>query len=363
MIPVLRTGAAGILSTSRLVNDKAWSMPELRKDYITDTWVVFSSSRSQRPIQTKGPATETTEAPDCPFCPGNEHMTPPEVLAYRKDGEANGPGWWVRCVPNKYPALIIEGEVKRKVSQVFQAVNGVGAHEVIVETPDHMGNISSLDDKQIYEFVCAYKDRYLDLTKDRRFKYILIFKNHGAGAGATIAHPHSQLIATPIIPRRIMDELRASRTFYEDTGGSCIYDEVIKDELDASERIITQNDFFLALSPYAARYPFEIWILPKAHEVHFEDTSDEERYILAGMMKDIFSRVANLLNDPPFNYYIHTAPCDGRDYSYYHWHIEVTPRLTHTAGFERGTGFYINSVPPEDAARMLREGQGAVSLA
>ncbi len=335
--------------------ERTWGMPELRKDYITDTWVVFSASRSQRPIQTREPATERAETPDCPFCPGNEHMTPPEILAYRENGETDGPGWWVRCVPNKYPALTIEGEVKRKVSQTFHSVNGVGAHEVIIETPDHSGNIPSLDEKQINEFVCAYKDRYVDLTNDRRFKYILIFKNHGARAGATIAHPHSQLIATPIIPRRIMDELRASRTFYEETGGSCLYDEVVENELEASERIITENDSFLALSAYAARYPFEVWIVPKAHEDHFEDMSDRERRILAAFLKDVFSRMDTLLNDPPFNYYIHTAPCDRKDHRYYHWHVEITPRLSSTAGFERGTGFYINSVLPEDAARLLRE--------
>lgn len=334
-------------------------MPELRKDYITDTWVVFSASRSQRPIQTKGePASEKTESGQCPFCPGNEHMTPPEVLAYRGNGVKDGPGWWVRCVPNKFPALTIEGEVKRKVSQTFQSVSGVGAHEVIVETPDHLGHIATLDEKQIYEFVSAYKDRYVDLTNDRRFKYILIFKNHGARAGASIAHPHTQLIATPIIPRRIMDELRVCRTFYEETGGTCLYDEVIKDEQDAAERVVLENESFLTLSPYAARYPFETWILPKAHEVHFEDMNDKERHVLASMVKDIFSRMDALLNDPPFNYYIHTAPCDRMDHRYYHWHIEITPRLTNTAGFERGTGFYINSVPPEDAARMLRDKAG-----
>ncbi|MFQ5838971.1 MAG: galactose-1-phosphate uridylyltransferase [Thermoplasmata archaeon] len=330
-------------------------MPELRKDYVTDTWVVFSTSRSQRPIEMRKRSPRPTTSSPCPFCPGNEHMTPPEILAYRSNGEVNGPGWWIRCVPNKYPALIIEGEVKRRVSQLFHSVNGVGAHEVIVETPDHFGNFPSLDEKHIYEVICAYRERYVDLTKDARFKYILIFKNHGPEAGASLAHPHSQLIATPIIPRRIMDELRASRNFYEETGGSCIYDEIVEEEMEASERVVAENEAFLALCPYASRFPFEVWILPKEHEVHFEDMVYEEMRTLAHVLKDTFARLDGLLNDPPFNFYIHTAPCDRKDHRYYHWHMEITPRLSNTAGFERGTGFYINSVPPEDAARLLRE--------
>jgi UDPglucose--hexose-1-phosphate uridylyltransferase len=330
-------------------------MPELRKDYVTDTWVVFSTWRAQRPIEAKKGSSSSKPAAPCPFCPGNEHMTPPEILAYRSDGEVNGPGWWVRCVPNKYPALIIEGEVKRRVSQIFQSVNGVGAHEVIIETPDHYANLASLDEKQIYDIICAYRDRYVDLTKDTRFRYILIFKNHGVEAGASLAHPHSQLIATPIIPRRIMDELRSSRDFYESVGGSCIYDEIVEEEMASGDRVVAENHEFLAICPYASRFPFETWIMPKEHEVHFEDMGDGERHVLASMLKDVFSRLDGLLNDPPFNYYIHTAPCDRKDHRYYHWHLEITPRISNTAGFERGTGFYINPVPPEDAARLLRE--------
>src|SRR5438034_3209955 len=173
-------------------------MPELRKDYVTDTWVVFSASRAQRPGAFRG-GTSTTDPVKCPFCYGHEHMTPPEVLAYRKDGVPNGPGWWIRCVPNKYPALQVEGEVHRRVSQLFHSVNGVGAHEVIIETPEHEHHLSMQSEFQVQEIITAYKQRYLDLIRDKRFKYILIFKNHGERAGASISHPHSQLIATPIV--------------------------------------------------------------------------------------------------------------------------------------------------------------------
>ena len=329
-------------------------MPELRKDYVTDTWVVFSTVRSKRPGEFKFES-RPTPPEKCPFCIGHEHMTPPEILAYRKEGAANSAGWWIRCVPNKYPALSVEGEVRRHVSQLFHSVNGVGAHEVIVETPDHDTPLPELSDFQVKEVIIAYKQRYLDLIKDKRFKYILIFKNHGEKAGASLSHPHSQLIATPIVPRRIMEEVNAATRYYESTGGACIWCEVIETELEEEKRVVSENDMFVSISPFAARFPFETWILPKAHETAFEDITDEERTPLARMLKDVLGRLYHILDDPPFNYYIHTAPCDRKE-TRYHWHLEITPRLTQTAGFERGTGFYINPVMPEDAASILREG-------
>ncbi|OGS50942.1 MAG: galactose-1-phosphate uridylyltransferase [Euryarchaeota archaeon RBG_16_68_12] len=329
-------------------------MPELRKDYVTDTWVVFSTVRSKRPDDLKVPS-RVTPKEKCPFCPGHEAMTPPEILAYRKGGPPNSPGWWIRCIPNKYPALQVEGEVHRQVRQLFHSVNGVGAHEVIVESPEHDANLADLSDFQVQEVIIAYKQRYLDLIKDRRFKYILIFKNHGEKAGASQSHPHSQLISTPIVPRRIMEEVNAATHYYDSTGGSCIWCEVIETELEEEKRVVSENDTFVAISPFAARFPFETWILPKAHEMAFEDVTDEERTPFARMLKDVLGRLHSILDDPPFNYYIHTAPCDRKE-TRYHWHLEITPRLTETAGFERGTGFYINPVMPEDAAQILREG-------
>ena len=327
-------------------------LPELRKDYVTDTWVVFSPTRAKRPgdFRIQG---RTTDPAKCPFCIGHEHMTPPEILAYRKNGTPNSPDWWIRCIPNAFPALQIEGEVHRRVTQLFHSVNGIGAHEVIVEAPSHTIHLSDVSDFQMQEVITAYKQRYIDLTRDKRFKYILIFKNHGERAGASISHPHSQLIATPIVPRRIMEEVTAAERFYESTGGSCLYCEIIETELEEQKRIVSENDAFVALSPYAARFPFETWILPKGHEMAFEDITDAERTPLAQMMKDVLGRLYHVLDDPPFNYYIHTSPCERKELKY-HWHFEITPRLTEIAGFERGTGFYINPVMPEDAATILR---------
>jgi UDPglucose--hexose-1-phosphate uridylyltransferase len=329
-------------------------MPELRKDYITHTWVVIAVERGERPIEYK-PLPKLFEEGECPFCPGRESRTPPEVLAYRMAGSLpNTQGWWIRCVPNKYPALRIEGEVNHRVSQLFNRMNGVGAHEIIIETPKHVAHTGTMELKQVEEILTAYRDRYNDLKKDRRFRYILIFKNHGERAGASLSHPHSQLIAMPMIPRRIMDEIDAARNYYRTTGGSCIYDDLIEEEIKLNERVVINTDKFLVITPFASRFPYETWILPKHHDPVFEDMNDFERAELANVLKTILYKMYTLLKDVPYNYYIHTAPCDRQDYRSYHWHIEIIPRMTHTAGFERGTGFYINPITPEYAAKFLR---------
>src|SRR2546427_8689869 len=265
-------------------------MPELRKDYVTDTWVVFSTVRSKRPEEFRAPG-KKTPAEKCPFCPGHEHMTPPEILAYRKDGPKNGAGWWIRCVPNKYPALEAEGEVHRRVRQLFHSVNGVGAHEVIVETPEHDATMNELSDFQVQEIITAYKQRYHDLTKDKRFKYILIFKNHGEKAGASQTHPHSQLIATPIVPRRIMEEVTAATRHYQATGGSCILGDIVETEHEGEQRVHPRRETFIAISSPAGPCPFETWGLPKAHELAFEDITDEERTPFSRILKDILGRL------------------------------------------------------------------------
>lgn len=330
-------------------------MPQIRKDYVTNGWVVVAPERSTRPDQYKKSVEEPTSSEDCPFCEGNEHLTPPEILAYRNPTtKPNKRGWWIRVIPNKYPALMIEGEVNHRVNHLHTRMNGVGAHEVLIETPDHHQTIATLVEGQVSEIVNAYKDRYIDLTKDRRFKYILIFKNHGLDAGATIYHAHSQIIATPMIPRRIMDELEGARNYYHATGGDCIYDAIIEYELELKERIVLNDNNFVVLSPYAARFPYEVWIIPKRHIPHFELMDDNEKHGFAKVLKWTLKRMYDILGNPPYNYYIHTAPCDRNDYRFYHWHVEITPRLSKSAGFERGTGFYINTVSPEDAATHLR---------
>ncbi|MFQ5919732.1 MAG: galactose-1-phosphate uridylyltransferase [Thermoplasmata archaeon] len=327
-------------------------MPELRKDYVTDTWVVFAPSRAQRPFETQGVVSLASSPEDCPFCPGHEHMTPPEVLAYPADA-SDGSTWRVRCVPNRFPALTPDGVVQVQDNGLFHSLEGVGAHEIIIETPDHTKDFSALATRQIQDVLRAYAARTTDLAKDPRLTYVLIFKNHGAEAGASLYHAHSQLIAMPMVPRRIQDELRGAVAHHRERG-TCIYDGILEEELGASDRVAFANEDFVALCPYASRFPFEIWILPRRHRSRFEEITTRERRTLARLLRDTLRGLDTLFGNPPFNWYIHTAPSDGEDYAYYHWHLEITPRLSRKAGFERGTGFYINSVPPEDAAWLLR---------
>jgi len=327
-------------------------MSEIRKDYATPTWVVFSAARSQRPGAFRN-ARDATPKADCPFCEGHERMTPPEVLAYRDAGTADGPGWRIRCVPNKFPALEPSGEVREHRDGLLVSVDGVGAHEVIVESPDHDGHLATLQEAQVEDVLRAYHERHRSLAADRRVRYVQIFKNHGERAGASFSHPHSQIIAIPIVPLRILEEIEGIRAHGADREGGCLYCEILRREHEIGRRIVVEDDSFVALEPFAARFPFETWILPKAHERTFESISDSERRALARSLKDVLGRLYRVLDDPSFNYYIHTAPVREHEATY-HWHLEITPHLTEIAGFERGTGFYINPVVPEDAAAILR---------
>jgi UDPglucose--hexose-1-phosphate uridylyltransferase len=331
------------------------NITEIRKDYIADKWIVIASGRAKRPDQWKEKESGEPVKRTCPFCYGNEQMTPPEVFAFRSDNsEPNTPGWEIRCIPNKFPVLEREGKVERRTVQMFSMMSGIGAHEVVIETPEHDKSIATLPDEQVVKIVEAYHQRYKELCSDSRIKYTLIFRNHGLQAGASIEHPHSQIIATPIIPKRIIEETRNARTYYDQHGGHCIYDDVIENELEQKLRIVVASDDFIAFCPYASSFPFEVWIIPRKHTPSFCDTTAKERTELAKILKFVLERIFMILDDPPYNYIIHTAPCDDKDYRSYHWHLEIIPRLTRIAGFEWGTGFYINPLPPEDAAKFLR---------
>ena len=333
-------------------------MPELRKDPITQEWVIIATERGQRPSDFKHPTMAYPERPEysstCPFCPGKEWLTPTEVLAFRHGQESNTSEWWVRVVPNKYPALAIEGDLAKHGVGMYDVMNGVGAHEVIVETPCHHLDPVSVSHAQLSEVVWAYRERYLDLRKDKRFKYILIFRNHGKVAGASLEHPHSQLIALPIIPIDVVNKMQgASRYFqYRDR---CIWCDMIQQEMDSALRVVAQCEHFIAFEPFAPKYPFETWIVPKRHQANFADMSRDRVLEFAAMMQDVLGRIARCLNNPPYNYTIHTAPCDNEQSDVFHWHMVIMPRLTVAAGFEMGTGIYINITSPEDAALFLRE--------
>lgn len=329
-------------------------MSELRKDPVTGRWVIISSERGRRP-------SDFQEAPPkrkggfCPFCAGNEKFTPPEILAYREAGTVpNSVGWSLRVVPNKFPALKIEGNLDKTGIGLFDKMNGIGAHEVIIETPSHEVTMATLAERKIEDILWAYRDRVIDLKKDARFQSILIFKNEGEAAGASLEHSHSQLIALPIIPRQEAEEIEGSRLYYN-YKERCIYCDIVRQEMFAEDRSVVENEHFLAITPFAARFPFETWIIPKNHNSCFDEAQPWEYSSLARILKNLLLRMDKVLNIPPYNYIIHTCPLRSPMREFYHWHLELIPKLVRIAGFEWGSGFYINPTSPEEAAKFLRE--------
>lgn len=330
-------------------------MPELRKDPITGRWVIIAAERAMRPSDFIREPAVPAGGRFCPFCPGNESKTPPEVLAYRPGGgRPNEPGWTLRVVPNKFPALRVEGDLNRQGEGVYDRMNGVGAHEVVIETPDHMLTLAELTEKQVEDVFWAVRDRIVDLRRDKRLRYIIVFKNHGAAAGATLEHTHSQLIALPVVPKRAQEELDGSRRYF-DYRERCIFCDILRQESDTGSRVILESEHFLAVTPYASRFPFETWILPKRHVSHFEASEIPEVQNLGWFLRAILRKISKTLERPAYNLMIHSSPIQEGAMAHYHWHIEIIPKLTNAAGFEWGTGFYINPTPPEEAARFLRE--------
>ncbi|MCS7315276.1 MAG: galactose-1-phosphate uridylyltransferase [Bryobacterales bacterium] len=329
-------------------------MPEFRKDPITGRWVIIATDRARRPSDFSREKVVIRGSRYCPFCPGHEEKTPPEILAYRQSGGANQPGWTLRVVPNKFPALRIEGDFDRQGEGVYDRMNGIGAHEVIIETPDHHATLADLPEKRVEDVFWAFRDRIVDLKKDRRMQYLLIFKNHGESAGASLEHTHSQLIALPVIPRRVQEELEGARRYFE-FKDRCIFCDIVRQDAETATRVVLETRSFLVTCPFASRFPFELWILPRRHHSHFEDTDPPTMANLAWVMRVVLRKLDRVLEKPAYNFIIHTSPVQEPPKEHYHWHIELTPRLTRIAGFEWGTGFYINPTPPEEAARFLRE--------
>ncbi len=328
-------------------------MPELRKDPVLGRWVIISVERGKRPTDFISPLRKR-KGGFCPFCPGNEYTTPEEVLSFRRDGSApNTPGWTLRAMPNKFPALLKEGELNKKGEGIFDKMNGVGAHEVIVETPDHDQTLSTMPLSAFEDTLWAYHSRLTALKSDPRFKYILIFKNEGEAAGASLEHSHTQLIALPIVPRTVKGELQGAKKHYE-MRDRCLFCDIIHQELADGRRIVLENDDYIALAPYAPRAPFETWILPKEHRSFFSPRNDSFSG-LADLFQKVLKQIDAILEAPPYNFMFHTSPFNEEENDYYHWHIEIMPKLTKIAGFEWGSGFYINPTPPEEAAKFMRE--------
>jgi UDPglucose--hexose-1-phosphate uridylyltransferase len=326
-------------------------MPEFRQNPITKEWVIIATERARRPHEfaaKEKPKAIPSYVATCPFCPGNEHMTPPE--SYR-DGD--GSGWQVRVTPNKFSALALEGARWRHCEGLKRSAAGVGIHEVIVETPDHSLTTALMPLDQVERILRCYKQRYYAITEDPRIELITVFKNHGASAGTSLEHPHSQLIATPIISSQVRSRMEEALRYF-DEAGECIFCRLMVEELGDQKRIVAENGHFVAFVPYASLSPFTIMIFPRRHMASFGQISDEEIAALAAIQRDTLARLYYGLQNPDFNYNIRTAPSECRYVRYFHWYLSVIPRLTKVAGFELGTGFFVNVSLPEENAEFLR---------
>ena len=330
-------------------------MSELRKDPVTGRWVIISTERRKRQSDFLLESVQIAPDSSCPFCEGHEQMTPPELLAVGRDGGGpDTPGWTLRVIPNQFPVLRVEGTLDRQGEGLFDKMNGIGAHEVIVESPRHEDTLATLDEGAVEQVLLAAAARVQDLKRDQRFRYIVIFKNHGTAAGAALDHSHSQLIALPIVPREVRDEVDGARGHYEKKE-RCVFCDILRQEVADGRRLVAENADMVAVAPYAPRFPFETWILPRRHQALFEDAPRQAYPALARLLVDILRRMNKALRLPPYNLLVHSAPVGEPAGEYYHWHVEIIPKLTKVAGFEWATGFYLNPTPPEEAAQVLRD--------
>ena len=322
-------------------------MPELRKDPVTGTWVILSPERKIRP------QFYLEEEENCPFCEGNEPMTPPEIYAIRdKHTEANQPGWQLRVIPNKYPALRVEGNLDKQGEGFYDKMNGIGAHEVVIETPSHSMGMDELENEQVSNIFLTFKRRILDLKRDIRFKYIQVFKNHGRLGGATIPHPHSQIVALPVVPARVNERLTHAETHFKGKE-RCIFCDIIHYEQEYRKRVLLENSDYIVMSPFAPKLPFELVLFPRSHAASFEETGDSMIQSLAVVLRDTIGRINKSLKRPAYNLMLHNASFDRDCKDYFHWHLEIVPIITGTGGFELGTHSYINPTPPEEAIEIL----------
>ncbi len=326
-------------------------MPELRKDPLVGRWVIFSPERGKRPTDFVSPEEAPSKGNNCPFCQGRENETPLEVYSVRKEGtKPNTPGWSVRVVPNKFPALAPEGVFQEHKEGIYTRSTGVGAHEVIIETPEHNLHLEDQSVEEIAKVLETYQQRMKELLNNSKNEYVLIFKNVGKEAGASLEHPHSQLIATPVLPKRVAEKENGYAAYYKETS-TCIFCDMMKQELQEKNRIVYENESFLAFCPYASKFPFQICLLPKNHEANMMNISTQEVKLFADCVKVTLSKLVQALNKPQYNVVLTVGP-RKKDF---HWHLEILPRVTRIAGFEWGSDFFINPVMPEAAAKDLRQ--------
>jgi UDPglucose--hexose-1-phosphate uridylyltransferase len=327
-------------------------MSFLRRNPITGRWVVFSDAAEPAPVPEGA----------CPFCEGNERLTPPEIIAWGPQGRApDSPGWRVRVVPNAEPMLRIESKLELRAEGMYDTVSGTGAHEIVVETPEHRKSMADLTREQVALVLAAYSERISDLKQDARFRAVFVFKNQGVASGAGFpGHTHSQVIGLPVTPKALKEILVGARQHFQ-IKERCVFCDILNEELDREVRVVGTSEHFAAIAPFASRHPFEVWILPRRHAPDFETIDDAERLDLAGILISVLGRLERTLPEPAYNLFLYSGP-NRKPQPHrwktlptdFHWHIEILPRLFREAGFEVGSGFYANAVTPEQAAAVLR---------
>jgi UDPglucose--hexose-1-phosphate uridylyltransferase len=332
-------------------------MSEMRQDPTTKEWVIIAAERSRRPdeFRQQSKRERKSYSVTCPFCLGNEHFTPLETFAIRDSGSPNTPGWRIRVVPNKFAALSPQVIPRRSDDGLlFRGMEGFGYHEVIIETPHHDRDLPLMSEDEILNILETYRHRYKLLREDERVKLIVIFRNYGERAGTSLLHPHSQLVAVPVIPFHTRQKYEEATRHYDDTG-RCLYCDLRNAEREYGKRVVLETGHWLVFHPFASQAPFETWIVPKRHASCFASMTNAELPELASVLRRILHGLHTLLNDPDFNMIIHTAPVEDENTPYFVWHIEIYPRLTTPAGFELGSGIFINVAAPEETAHLLRE--------
>jgi UDPglucose--hexose-1-phosphate uridylyltransferase len=332
-------------------------MATLRQDPTTKEWIILAPRRAERPAAySPFPRDPLPQRDDrCPFCPGNEHQTPPEIARVALDG-----AWDQRVVPNLFPALEPGGSLEREdAAGLFGEMGGVGSHEVIVESPVHGERMDEMPLERVARVIGLWRDRYLTLKADPATKGVIVFKNFGERAGTSLVHPHSQIVATPVFPPDSLRRYAVATRYFDDTG-HCVYDDLLEAELRREERLISKVDGFAAVAPFAARVPFETWIMPLRHQTSFGHLQDDLVSALAELLRGMLGALRRVAGDPDFNVVVLSAPSHEEWKPFFLWHVRILPRLATAAGFELGSGMYINTVSPEASARLLREALAGV---
>ncbi len=328
-------------------------MPELRQNIVTRDWVVIARERALRPDQFAGPKQQEPQkndyVKDCPFCPGNEAMAEEEVFRLEENNK-----WRLRLVPNKYPAVVPTGNIERNMDGIYRSMDAFGFHDVLIEHRKHSYTLIDMTHGEMNHILDAYRQRYRMLKKDKRIESIIIFRNHGKSAGTSLVHPHSQIVGMPVVPHQLRTRTDIARSFFDDNG-QCVFCRTLEEEMSAGERIVVDTKHFAAFIPYAALSPFHLWIFPKRHMASFGETNREELEDLALNLQTVLKKIHKGLNNPDFNYTIRSIPVHEYNSEYFHWYLSIIPRLSTAAGFELGSGMFINTSIPEDSAKFLRE--------